>query len=263
MHPTILSSWCFCKGDSFTELQDWCFLLYIISHVLRSGVGLVFNSPKSQDLFLCQVPKPLPWQRDLLEDSLKAAGLPGLDNAAKLYVSNLDIGVTNEDIRELFSEIGELNRYAIHYDKSGRPNGTAEVIFARRNDAFQAFKRYNNVQLDGKPMKIEIVGSKSDAPLSPRVNLVGGVNGQRTVVMMPGVARGRGGGAFNRTSGRRTRGGIKSSRGGGVVNKRGGGGGRGRGGGGRARGRGRKAAGGDKSVDELDKELEKYHAMQT
>lgn len=44
-------------------------------------------------------PKPLPWQRDLLEDSLKAAGLPGLDNAAKLYVSNLDIGVTNEDIR--------------------------------------------------------------------------------------------------------------------------------------------------------------------
>lgn len=58
------------------------------------------------------------------------------------------------------------------------------MIFARRNDAFQAFKRYNNVQLDGKPMKIEIVGSKSDAPLSPRVNLVGGVNGQRTVVMM-------------------------------------------------------------------------------
>ncbi|KAL7610245.1 hypothetical protein Lser_V15G12004 [Lactuca serriola] len=208
-------------------------------------------------------PKPLPWQRDLLEDSLKAAGLPGLDNAAKLYVSNLDIGVTNEDIRELFSEIGELNRYAIHYDKSGRPNGTAEVIFARRNDAFQAFKRYNNVQLDGKPMKIEIVGSKSDAPLSPRVNLVGGVNGQRTVVMMPGVARGRGGGAFNRTSGRRTRGGMKSSRGGGIVSKRGRGGGRGGGGGGRGRGRGRKAAGGDKSVDELDKELEKYHAMQT
>ncbi|KAJ9564678.1 hypothetical protein OSB04_000644 [Centaurea solstitialis] len=67
-------------------------------------------------------PKNLPWQRDLLEESLKAAGLPGLDNGAKLYVSNLDIGVTNEDIRELFSEIGELRRYAIHYDKSGRPN---------------------------------------------------------------------------------------------------------------------------------------------
>ena len=57
-------------------------------------------------------------------------------------------------------------------------------MFARIGDAFQARKRYNNVQLDGKPMKIEIVGSKSDVPLAPRVNVVGGVNGQRTVVMM-------------------------------------------------------------------------------
>lgn len=206
-------------------------------------------------------PKNLPWQRDLLEESLNAAGLPGLDNGAKLYVSNLDIGVTNEDIRELFSEIGELKRYAIHYDKSGRPNGTAEVMFDRRSDAFQAFKRYNNVQLDGKPMKIEIVGSKSEVPLSPRVNVVGGVNGQRTVVMMPGGGRGRGAAAFNRVSGQRIRGGVKGSRGG-TVNGRGSGGGKGRQSGGRGRGRGRKAAV-VKSADELDKELENYHAMQT
>ncbi|KAK1423617.1 hypothetical protein QVD17_18922 [Tagetes erecta] len=212
-------------------------------------------------------PKSLPWQRDLLEDSLKAAGVTGLDNGAKLYVSNLDVGVTNEDIRELFSEIGELKRYAIHYDKSGRPNGTAEVMFARRSDAFQALKRYNNVQLDGKPMKIEIVGSKSEVvvPLAPRVNVVGGVNGQRTVVMMPGAGRGRGAGAFNRTSGQRTRGGIKNNRGGTTLSGRGSSVGRSRGrgqAGGRGRGRGRKPAV-EKSADELDKELENYHAMQT
>ncbi|PWA72538.1 ALWAYS EARLY 4 [Artemisia annua] len=223
-------------------------------------------------------PKSTPWQRDLLEESLKATGLPGLDDGAKLYVSNLDIGVTNEDIRELFSEIGELKRYAIHYDKSGRPNGTAEVMFARISDAFQARKRYNNVQLDGKPMKIEIVGSKSDVPLAPRVNVVGGVNGQRTVVMIPGVGRGRGGTAFNRISGQKTRGAIKNGRGG-TMNGQGGaarqgsgarqrggarqgrGGGRGQGGG-RGRGRGKKPAI-NKSADELDKELENYHAMQT
>ncbi|XP_076912006.1 THO complex subunit 4D-like [Bidens hawaiensis] len=212
-------------------------------------------------------PVNLPWQRDLLVESLKAVGVNGFDNGAKLYVSNLDIGVTNEDIRELFSEIGELKRYAIHYDKSGRPSGTAEVMFARRSDAFQAFKRYHNVQLDGKPMKIEMVGSKSDVHLSPRVNVVGGVNWQRTVGMMPGAVRGRGAGAFNRTSSRRTRGGITNSRGGTKLSGRGGsvGWGRGRGqgqGGGRGRGRGRKPAV-DKSIDELDKELENYHAMQS
>nr|GEU64571.1 THO complex subunit 4D-like [Tanacetum cinerariifolium]GEU75103.1 THO complex subunit 4D-like [Tanacetum cinerariifolium] len=239
----------------------------------RKGPLRVNARPSAQTIAKTfRTPKSMPWKRDLLEESLKATGLPGLDDGAKLYVSNLDIGVTNEDIRELFSEIGELKRYAIHYDKSGRPNGTAEVMFTRRSDAFQARKRYNNVQLDGKPMKIEIVGSKSDVPLAPRVNVVGGVNGQRTVVMMPGVGRGRGGAAINRISGQKTRGAIKNGRGG-TMNGRGGaarqgggarqgrGGGRGQGGG-RGRGRGKKPAV-NKSADELDKELENYHAMQT
>lgn len=57
------------------------------------------------------------------------------------------------------------------------------MVFARRSDAYQALKRYNNVQLDGKPMKIEIVAPKPDIPLSARVD-VGRANGRRTVVMM-------------------------------------------------------------------------------
>nr|XP_018623172.1 THO complex subunit 4C-like [Nicotiana tomentosiformis] len=56
----------------------------------------------------------------------------------------------------------------------------AEVVFARRSDAFQAHKMYNNVQLDGKPIKIEIAGFN---PLSARVNVVGGAKWRRTVVM--------------------------------------------------------------------------------
>lgn len=62
--------------------------------------------------------------------------------------------------------------------------GSAEVLFARRSDAFQALRRYNNVQLDGKPMKIEIVGTKAEVPISARVNVVGGSNGGRRTVVM-------------------------------------------------------------------------------
>lgn len=40
-----------------------------------------------------------PWQHDLFEESLRAAGIPGIEIGTKLYVSNLDSGVTNEDIR--------------------------------------------------------------------------------------------------------------------------------------------------------------------
>ncbi|XP_059307343.1 THO complex subunit 4D-like isoform X3 [Lycium ferocissimum] len=200
--------------------------------------------------------KNLPWQNGLFEDSLRAAGLSSvLESGTKVYVFNLDIGVTNEDIRELFSEIGELVRYAIHYDKNGCPIGAAEVVFARRSDAFQALKRYNNVQLDGKPMKIEVVGSNPEIPMSAHVNVVGGTNRRRTVVMAPGgPARGRGGTTSftGRGFSQRGRGGFRNAPGRG----RGGGGGRGRG-----RGRGGRGSnrGVEKSAEDLDKELDSYY----
>lgn len=37
-------------------------------------------------------------------------------------------------------------------------------MYSRRQDALAAIKRYNNVQLDGKPMKIELVGVNLVAP---------------------------------------------------------------------------------------------------
>lgn len=65
--------------------------------------------------------------------------------------------------------------------------GTAEVVYPRRSDAFQALKKYNNVLLDGRPMRLEILGgNNSEAPLSGRVNVnVTGLNGRlkRTVVI--------------------------------------------------------------------------------
>ncbi|EOY14345.1 RNA-binding family protein, putative isoform 2, partial [Theobroma cacao] len=184
-----------------------------------------------------------PWQHDLFEDSLRAAGISGVEVGTKLYVSNLDLGVTNEDIRELFSEIGELKRYAVHYDKNGRPSGSAEVVYLRRSDAFAALKRYNNVLLDGKPMKIEIVGANAEVPISARVNVTG-INGRRkrAVVLTPGPGQSRSSAGPNRSLNRR--GGMRSGRSGSR---------------GRGRGRGKKKPI-EKSADDLDKELENYHA---
>ncbi|XP_038702592.1 THO complex subunit 4D-like [Tripterygium wilfordii] len=122
--------------------------------------------------------RSFPWQLNLFEDSLRAAGISGVEVGTKLYVSNLDSGVSNEDIRELFSQIGDLKRHAIHYDKNGRPGGSAEEVYARRSDAFAALKRYNNVLLDGKPMKLEVVGDNVEIPVSAHVNVTG-VNGRR------------------------------------------------------------------------------------
>ncbi|XP_047342637.1 THO complex subunit 4A-like [Impatiens glandulifera] len=94
---------------------------------------------------------------NLQQHDMFAGRVSSIETGTKLLISNLDYGVTDEDIKELFGVVGEVKGYSIDYDKSGRSKGTGEVVFSRRRDAEEAVKRYNDVQLDGKHMKIEIV----------------------------------------------------------------------------------------------------------
>ncbi|KAJ3699348.1 hypothetical protein LUZ61_003053 [Rhynchospora tenuis] len=214
------------------------------------------------------------WRHDLFEDSVAAVSShPGAqDGGAKLYISNLDARVSNDDIKELFSEFGELKRYGVHYDNHGRSNGSAEVVFIRRSDAVAALKKYNNVQLDGKPMKIEIIGTNAGLPVMPHFNVVASADGRgkRTVVMMSQTNR-HGAGPSNRVASgsRRSHGAFQGHmNGNGIVRGRSRSRGRGRGpsrGSGRGGSRGRGGRGSwrrvNKSAAELDKELDKYHAQ--
>ncbi len=179
------------------------------------------------------------WQHDMFVEEAAPFAAPvgqaaSIETGTKLYISNLDHGVINEDIKELFSEVGDLKRYAIHYDITGRSKGTAEVVFSRKNDALSAVKRYNGVQLDGKPMKIEIVGTNVAIPTAaPPIN-----------------------GAFLNANGAT---GSGQGRAGAPPRPRGGGPRVGRG---RGRGKGRVEK---VSAEDLDAELDNYHkeAMQT
>ena len=86
----------------------------------------------------------------------------------KVFVGNLDFGTSDQDLRELFSEVGEVLDVHVPTDRNtGRPRGFAFVQFATQEQASQAVEVMSGREVSGRTLRLDIAEDRP-RPSRPR-----------------------------------------------------------------------------------------------
>lgn len=105
--------------------------------------------------------------------------------ATKLYVGNLPFSATDDKLRDLFSQAGNVTSATVVTDKmSGRSRGFGFVEMASDEEAKAAVEKFNGQDFDGRNLVVN-----EARPLEARTPRSGGFGGGRG-----GYGGGRGGG---------------------------------------------------------------------
>ncbi|MBI3733525.1 MAG: RNA-binding protein [Chloroflexi bacterium] len=92
---------------------------------------------------------------------------------SKLYVGNLPYGISEDDLRELFGQAGQIKEVALIMDReTGRSKGFGFVEMTTQADAEKAIKMFNDHDMNGRRLVVNIA-----RPREPRAG--GGGGGRR------------------------------------------------------------------------------------
>ncbi|MBZ0279354.1 MAG: RNA-binding protein [Anaerolineae bacterium] len=81
----------------------------------------------------------------------------------KLYVGNLSYSSTQEQIRTLFEQAGEVVEVSLISDReTGRSKGFGFVEMATEEAAQEAIKRFNGYSLDARPLTVNEARPRED-----------------------------------------------------------------------------------------------------
>lgn len=73
----------------------------------------------------------------------------------KLYVGNLDYGTTEDELRNLFGTVGQVDSVALITDRAtGRAKGFGFIEMGTEEAAQQAIQRLNNTELGGRNITV-------------------------------------------------------------------------------------------------------------
>jgi cold-inducible RNA-binding protein len=73
----------------------------------------------------------------------------------KLYVGNLAYSVSNDDLRDLFAQVGQVQSATVITDKfSGQSKGFGFVEMTTAEEVANAIRQFNDTELKGRNIKV-------------------------------------------------------------------------------------------------------------
>jgi cold-inducible RNA-binding protein len=127
----------------------------LVSHAHRHPGVCAYYSPVPQRRPITGPCEPL--RRFLCPSSStgKAKGKIGSVIMTKLYVGNLSFNTTEDQLRELFSQFGQVTSAAVVMDRdTGRPRGFGFVEFGAADAAQAAINGLNGKNVDGRDLTV-------------------------------------------------------------------------------------------------------------
>jgi RNA recognition motif-containing protein len=83
--------------------------------------------------------------------------------ATSIYVGNLSYDTTEESLRTLFAEFGDIEAVRLITDRyTGRSKGFAFVEMVTDESAEQAIEALNGKEVDGRELKVDKAKPRSD-----------------------------------------------------------------------------------------------------
>ncbi len=80
-----------------------------------------------------------------------------------IFVSNLSFRINDEDLKQAFTDYGEVNSARVIKDNfSGRSRGFGFVEMKNDEEADKAIEELNNAEFDGKVMTVSVARPKTD-----------------------------------------------------------------------------------------------------
>jgi len=96
---------------------------------------------------------------------------------SRLHVGNLPYSVTEEELRQLFSQAGTVRSVSLPIDRlTGRPRGFAFVEMERSSDAQEAIRKFDGYSLDNRSLRVEMAKEREPRARgfgSPEVSRMG------------------------------------------------------------------------------------------